>query len=109
MAPIFLPAALDPVKVILSTPGWRTNSSETSRSAVMALITPGGRPTLCATSAIISAAPGDSGDDLIITVQPASKAGAILYAMRPRAPFQGTIAPTTPTGSRTKKPVLPPA
>ena len=38
------PAAVDPVNVILSTPGSRTSSSDTSRSAVTTLSTPGGRP-----------------------------------------------------------------
>ena len=46
------PAAVDPVKVILSTRGSRTSSSETSRSAVTTLSTPGGRPTASAISAM---------------------------------------------------------
>ena len=45
------PAAVDPVKVILSTRGSRTSSSDTSRSAVTTLSTPGGRPTASAASA----------------------------------------------------------
>ena len=46
------PAAVDPVKVILSTRRSRTSSSETSRSAVTTLSTPAGRPTASAASAI---------------------------------------------------------
>ena len=38
------PATVEPVKVILSTRGSRTSSSDTSRSAVTTLSTPGGRP-----------------------------------------------------------------
>ena len=38
------PAAVEPVNVILSTPGSVTSSSDTSRSAVTTLSTPGGRP-----------------------------------------------------------------
>ena len=45
------PAAVDPVKVILSTRGSRTSSSDTSRSAVTTLSTPGGRPAASAASA----------------------------------------------------------
>ena len=45
------PVAVDPVKVILSTPGSRTSNSETSRSAVTTLRTPGGRPMASAASA----------------------------------------------------------
>ena len=45
------PAAVDPVNVILSTPGLVTSSSETSRSAVTTLSTPGGRPICSAASA----------------------------------------------------------
>jgi len=47
---IFRPAAVDPVNVILSARGSRTSSSETSRSAVTTLSTPGGSPTASAAS-----------------------------------------------------------
>ena len=43
MEAIRRPAAVDPVKVILSTRGSRTSSSETSRSAVTTLRTPAGQ------------------------------------------------------------------
>ncbi|MCX4745676.1 hypothetical protein OG455_09095 [Kitasatospora sp. NBC_01287] len=42
------PAAVDPVNVILSTRGSRTSSSDTSRSAVTTLSTPGGSPAAAA-------------------------------------------------------------
>ena len=45
------PAAVEPVKVILSTRGSRTSDSDTSRSAVSTFSTPGGRPIDSATSA----------------------------------------------------------
>ena len=78
MEAIRRPAAVDPVKVILSTRGSRTRSSDTSRSAVTTFRTPGGRPTASATSAITYASPGASGEAFRTTVQPASRAGAIL-------------------------------
>ncbi len=106
---IFRPAAVEPVKVILSTRGSRTSSSDTSRSAVRTLRTPGGRPIASATSATTYASPGASGEAFSTTVQPASSAGATLLAMSAIGAFQGMIAPTTPTGSRTSRPNLPPA
>src|SRR6202042_3961499 len=97
------PAAVEPVKVILSTRGSRTSSSETSRSAVTTLSTPAGRPAASAASAIRYPSPGASGDDLRITVQPASSAGATLLLIRTIGAFHGMIAPTTPTGSPTTR------
>jgi len=98
------PAAVEPVKAILSTRWSRTISSDTSRSAVRTLNTPCGRPTSSAISAIRYPAPGASGDTFTITVQPANNAGATLYRMSGSGAFHGMIAPTTPTGSRTRSP-----
>ena len=39
-------------------------------------------------------------DGLITIVQPAARAGASFCALSSSGAFQGTIAPTTPTGSR---------
>ncbi len=50
--PIRRPAAVDPVNVILSMRGSRTSSSDTSRSAVTTLSTPGGSPISAAASAV---------------------------------------------------------
>ena len=80
IAPIRRPAVVDPVKVILSTRGSRTSCSETCRSAVRTLRTPGGNPTDSATSASTYASAGASGEDLRMTVQPAINADATLYA-----------------------------
>ena len=104
---ILRPAAVEPVKVILSTPGWRTSSSDTSRSAVRMLNTPCGQADLLADLGEDVRRAGASGDALTITVQPASSAGAHLYAISEAGAFQGMIAPTTPTGSRTMSPTLP--
>src|SRR3954470_23693925 len=102
------PAAVDPVNVILSTSGLVTSNSDTSRSAVTTLNTPAGRPICSAASANTLPAPGASGADLSTTVQPASSAGPILWQISATGAFQGMIAPTTPTGSRTRRPNLPP-
>src|SRR5205823_379597 len=53
--------------------------------------------------------PGASGEDLTTTVQPASRAGATLFVVSPGAPFHGTMAPTTPTGSLTTSASSPPS
>jgi len=95
------PASVDPVKAILSTRGSRTNASEASRSAMTTLSTPGGRPTASAHSARTYVDAGASGAALSTVVHPASNAGASLWLDRPSGAFHGTIAPTTPTGSRT--------
>jgi hypothetical protein len=39
-----------------------------------------------------------NGDGLTIIVHPATRAGAIFHAASRIGKFQGTIAPTTPTG-----------
>ena len=39
-----------------------------------------------------------------MTVHPASRAGASFMPMSPIGAFQGMMAPTTPTGSRTTRP-----
>ena len=102
------PVALDPVKPILSMPGLRTSASEACRSATMTLITPFGIPAALAASANNKVCPGASGEPLITTVQPAISAGATLNAVIMIGPFQGMIAPTTPTGSRTSSPTCAP-
>ena len=101
------PAAVDPVKVILSTRGSRTSSSETSRSAQSTLSTPGGSPTASAASEMMYPSPGASGDVFSTTVQPAISAGASFIEMSPIGAFHGMIAPTTPTGSLTTSPKPP--
>ena len=72
------PAAVEPVKEILSTRGSVTSSSDTARSAVTRLSTPGGRPTSRATSARMYASPGASGDAFRMMVQPASSARGLV-------------------------------
>src|SRR5690242_2907427 len=95
-----LPAGTEPVKETLSTPGWPTRYSLTSRSAGRIDRTPSGRPASLAISPSRYASSGDSGDGFSTTVQPASSAGASLAAATNCGTFQGTTAATTPTGSR---------
>ena len=93
------PAAVDPVKVILSTRGSRTSSSDTSRSAVTTFITPAGRPIAMAASASSMALSGAISLGFRTTVQPDARAGPSFHAAISSGKFQGMIWPTTPTGS----------
>ena len=70
------PAAVEPVKAILSTPWWRTRCSPTSRPAGITLTTPFGMPASSSSSAMSMASSGVSGDGLITMVEPDSSAGA---------------------------------
>ena len=99
-AAIRRPAAVDPVKATLSTPGWATSASPVATPPVRMDTTPSGSPAASITSARTTASNDASGAALTTTVQPASRAGASLVAMRTWGTFQATTAATTPTGSR---------
>ncbi len=91
---------MEPVNDTLSTPGWSTRWAPASRSPGTMLTTPGGRPSSSTISARSRASSGVSGAALTTTAQPASSAGASFDTMRNCGMFQGTMAATTPTGSR---------
>ncbi len=95
-----LPAATEPVKATLSTPGCPTRYSLTSRSAGRTDSTPSGSPASRAMSARMYESSGASGDGLRMTVDPVSSAGASLAAATNCGTFHGMTAATTPTGSR---------
>ena len=65
------------------------------------LTTPGGKPTSAISSAMRSEVSGVSSAGFITTVLPAARAGPIFQLQNISGKFQGTIWPTTPTGSRT--------
>ena len=100
MAPILRPATPEPVNEILSVSGWRTRYSLTSRSACTMLSTPAGSPASCTISARRYASSGVSGDGFSTTVEPDARAGPSFSDVTNSGTFHGTIAPTTPTGSR---------
>ena len=93
------PAAVEPVKAILSTPWWRTRCSPTSRPAGITLTTPFGMPASSSSSAMSMASSGVSGDGLMTIVEPDSSAGASFDMVTNCGTFHGTMAPTTPTPS----------
>ena len=57
-------------------------------------------PASCTSRANSRSGPGPSSEALTTSVQPAASAGPIFTAARKSWLFQGTIAATTPTGSR---------
>ena len=95
------PTAVEPVKEILSTPGWSTSAwpALLPRPVTM-LTTPGGKPASTINSPSRTAVSGVSSAGLSTTVHPAARAGAILPTAIGSGTFQGTIRPATPTGSR---------
>ena len=96
------PTAGEPVKVTLSTSGWSTSAAP----AVLpkpgtTFSTPGGKSASRASSPMRSAVSGVSSAGLSTTVQPQASAGAIFHMPIMSGKFHGTMAPTTPIGSRT--------
>ena len=96
------PTPGEPVKVTLSTSGWFTSRSPTTLpSPVTTLNTPSGTPASSASSASRSADSGVSSAGFTTSVQPQARAGAIFHMPIISGKFHGTMAATTPTGSRT--------
>ena len=95
------PTSVEPVKVILSTLGCLTSASPAIEPLPgSTLNTPGGTPASSASSAIRIAVSGVSSAGLSTTVLPAASAGAVFQPTMIMGKFHGTIAPTTPSGSR---------
>ena len=75
---IFLPVAVEPVKVILSIPGWLVIIGPSSSGPVMMLTVPAGTTSLIS-SAMRSVVSGVKGEGLSTMVQPATSAGTIFW------------------------------
>ena len=98
--PIRLPAADEPVKEILSTPGWVTRCSPTSRPAGTTERTPSGRPASAKISASRKASSGVSGCRLEHhRAAGRQRRGRAWPTAMKSGTFHGAMAPTTPTGS----------
>ena len=63
-------------------------------------MTPAGKPTSRASSAIRKLLNGVISDGFITTVLPAARAGPSFQLVNINGKFHGTICPTTPIGSR---------
>src|SRR2546423_6541776 len=95
------PTSVEPVKAILSTSGWRTSTAPAvAPGPGTTLRAPGGSPAATAISPSSRAVRGVSCAGFKTTVHPAASAGATFHEARFSGKFHGTIAPTTPTGSR---------
>ncbi|CNG90163.1 Uncharacterised protein [Mycobacterium tuberculosis] len=93
------PTAVEPVKLILSTPGCSVSSSPVAAPPFTTLTTPSGSPASSIASISTPNSSGASGAGLSTTVQPAARAGPSFNAATNSGVFHGTMAPTTPTGS----------
>jgi hypothetical protein len=102
------PTGVEPVKAIFLTAGWVTSASPViAPLPAMTLNTPAGSPpshSSCAKRRVVS---GVVFAGLATTVLPATSAGASLLHSRVVGKFQGTIAPTTPSGRRSTYPSIP--
>lgn len=93
------PVSHEPVKAILSTSGWAERAAPVSPAPVTTLTTPGGTPASRQSSAKRSGLSEASSAGFSTMVQPVASTGPIFQAALNSGPFQGMIAPTTPTGS----------
>ena len=96
------PTAVEPVNEIMSTLGDSVSSSPTRWSdEVTTLTTPGGMSVCSAMSRPRNVAfQGVSGAGFSTTVLPVASAWPSLCEVTSNGKFHGTMAPTTPTGSR---------
>jgi hypothetical protein len=95
-----MPVAVEPVKATLSTSGWRTSARPVgSPGPVTTLKTPGGKPARSKSFANSSVEAGVCSAGLATTVHPAASAATSFQLSSRMGEFQGTIIPTTPTGS----------
>ncbi len=103
------PTSVEPVKAILATSGCSTSRCPTTlpRPATT-LRTPSGIPASSAIRSSSRAVSGVSSAGFSTIVLPAASAGATFQDAITSGKFQGTISPTTPSGSR-KVMSIPPA
>ena len=103
------PTSVEPVKAILATSGCSTRRDpQTLPGPATTLSTPSGRPASSAILSSSSAVSGVSSAGFSTIVLPAASAGAAFQEAITSGKFQGTIRPTTPSGSR-KVMSMPPA
>ncbi len=103
------PTSVEPVNPILATPGCSTRRCPTTRPGpTSTFTTPSGIPASRASSASRKAESGVSSAGLSTTVFPQASAGPSFQLAMFRGKFQGTISPTTPSGSRKVRSTPPP-
>ena len=96
-----LPVAVEPVNAMPSTSMWRASALPAVwPKPGTTLNTPGGNPASIASSARRSAVSGDFSEGLSTMELPAASTGPSFHAAMIIGKFHGTMAPTTPSGSR---------
>ena len=102
-AMIDLPTAVEPVKLMMSTPAWSASAWPALAPAPVTMFTtPSGMPTWRHRSPISSADSGASSAGLTTAVHPVANAAASFCSTIRKGAFQGVIRPATPIGSRRK-------
>ena len=101
--PTLRPVADEPVNETLATSGCAISAWPTSPAPFTTLKAPAGMPASTARSAIRNSTSGVNSLGLTTTVQPVVSAAAIFQMPIISGKFHGTIAATTPTGSRRVK------
>ena len=95
------PTSVEPVKPIFATSGCSTSRWPTTEPLpATTLTTPSGMPASRHSSPRRSAESGVSSAGLSTTVLPQASAGPSFQLAMLRGKFQGTMVPTTPSGSR---------
>ena len=95
------PTSVEPVKPIFATSGCSTSRAPTTEPLpTTTLTTPSGIPASSTSSASRSADSGVSSAGFSTTVLPHASAGPSFQLAMLSGKFQGTIRPTTPSGSR---------
>jgi hypothetical protein len=89
-----------PVNATFATPGCSTSAAPASPAPVTTFRTPGGKPASSARRSVSTMLAAACSDGLTTIVFPAASAGAIEYIVSSTGEFQGTMIPTTPSGSR---------
>ncbi len=95
------PTSVEPVKAILATSGCSTSRRpQTLPGPATTFRTPSPSPASRAIRSSSRALSGVSAAGFSTTVLPAASAGATFHEAIRSGKFQGTISPTTPSGSR---------
>ena len=98
------PTAVEPVKATQSMSMCAASRRPVSPAPGSTCNTPSGRPASAASAASRMAVSGDFSLGLRMTLLPAASAGAIFHDAISSGKFHGTMAATTPTGSRVTSP-----
>ena len=95
----FAPVAVEPVKEILRISGCAVSGAPRSLASVIILSTPAGTISLISSPnrKVLNGVVGAGFNTMVL---PAIKAGGTLKAIKIKGKFQGTMAPTTPSGLR---------